>query len=573
VATPIEEHFFDLILAGLNLGETIGGEQDLYDGGSLQVYEFGRIYFHPSVGAFEVHGAILVRYLELGAELSGLGYPLSDEQPDPGVPGGRMNTFEFGVLTWSAPVGVTVTFADDEPEWTSQVVVKLVDGLPLPLQPGDEVDFGELLALLGPLAQLPVAQQLAEVLGQASIRRVFRALAPDELEALVTEARANDPGYLPPDFTNYVEVDVPQEVDASGLADLFEQWTGIVEHAAVAPEASDPVVGTTNPLFSHQGFLAPALTGIGAAAAWARGADGSGIRVVDLEQGWVLDHEDLPPGIRLLDGVNRPTSHYHGTSVLGVLVARDDARGVVGIAPGATTDVISYATRDPTTNKTPQRVADMISAAARSLNFGDVLLLEAQFHELVDGQKKAVPVETARVVFDAIRLATAKGVIVVEAGGNGGFDLARFKDRKGRHVLDPSRPEFQKSNAIVVGGCTKGTPHAIDSASNHGGRIDAYAWGDGIVTAGRFGVEDQRHIYWTGILTFGGTSGASAIIAGVCLLVQHLRLLLTPLGSSGRLGPAGMRALLRKPTNGTAVTGDLARMPDLAAIIANEFAP
>ena len=58
--------------------------------------------------------------------------------------------------------------------------------------------------------------------------------------------------------------------------------------------------------------------------------------------------------------------------------------------------------------------------AADKMSFGDVLLIEAQEY---DPEKKMIPlwpVEIADVSYDTIRLATAAGIVVVEAGANGG---------------------------------------------------------------------------------------------------------------------------------------------------------
>jgi hypothetical protein len=76
-----------------------------------------------------------------------------------------------------------------------------------------------------------------------------------------------------------------------------------------------------------------------------------------------------------------------------------------------------------------------------------------------------------------------------------------------------------------------------------------------------------------GDLPFGHTSGASAIIAAVSLLVQHLRGLLTPAdGTSRRLNPAGMRAVLSNPNNGIQLTADkIGPMPNLSMVVSNEF--
>jgi hypothetical protein len=54
------------------------------------------------------------------------------------------------------------------------------------------------------------------------------------------------------------------------------------------------------------------------------------------------------------------------------------------------------------------------------MRFGEVLLLEAQTS--LWGYVR-VPVEIEPAAFDVIRLATALGIVVVQAGGNGGVDL------------------------------------------------------------------------------------------------------------------------------------------------------
>lgn len=59
-------------------------------------------------------------------------------------------------------------------------------------------------------------------------------------------------------------------------------------------EGPPPVNPNRNPRSANQGFLNAAPNGIDAHYAWQRaGGDGSGVSVVDMEQGWNLDHEDL----------------------------------------------------------------------------------------------------------------------------------------------------------------------------------------------------------------------------------------------------------------------------------------
>ncbi|MET0236545.1 MAG: PQQ-dependent sugar dehydrogenase [Kibdelosporangium sp.] len=79
-------------------------ELTLPDGiGRLNAFERGYIYWHPAVGANELHGGIYDRWAVLGWERSYLGYPTSDEFD---IPGGRRSNFQFGYITYDRATGV-----------------------------------------------------------------------------------------------------------------------------------------------------------------------------------------------------------------------------------------------------------------------------------------------------------------------------------------------------------------------------------------------------------------------------------------------------------------------------------
>lgn len=78
--------------------ETVG--QDPKREGRFNHFQGGSIYWHPQSGAFEVHGAIRAKYLELGAEASLLGYPTTDETVTPDKIG-RFNHFQRGSIYWT----------------------------------------------------------------------------------------------------------------------------------------------------------------------------------------------------------------------------------------------------------------------------------------------------------------------------------------------------------------------------------------------------------------------------------------------------------------------------------------
>jgi hypothetical protein len=568
--TAIQDKFEFLRTHVVDLGEALTEEESLEDGGARQARQFGTLYFHPRIGeAFECHGLILATYVDLGEQDSGLGYPLSDESDEPGVAGGRRNDFEFGSIVFDPVTGISVTH--NELAEVTQVVLKVTDDVDLPVDQGGSMSLGDLAAIQGLSLGDPLLAGILALVPEITFRRLFEDLDNATLDGMVEQALLEDPEWAAPRFGHYLVVDCPEGLDPQLLADAL-QVLGIVLFAYPMPTPSDPaVVGVNNPFFVGQGYLGTAPNGVGVQAMWAKGADGNSSRFVDLEQGWLLTHNDLPRPVPLLAGANRHSSFAHGCAVLGEIVAVDNASGIVGMAPAALPRVISYFQRaGDSQTRIRASVANRIASATRSLRFGDVLLLEVQVAGRIDGADTLVPVETDIACRDAIRLATKLGVIVVEAAGNGGRDLDHFQ-RGGRNVLQRGTLDFEDSGAIMVGGCTSATPHTRFASSNFGSRIDCCAWAENILTTGNPGTPDNRDSFWSNPF-FGGTSGASPVIVGLCLLIQDLQVLLTPRpGQLGRLSPRTMRAILSAPANGTAVQGSIGPMPDAAKILAHEY--
>jgi hypothetical protein len=91
---------------GLDLGPAQAATEYSGHGGYHRVYQSGRIYTHPSVGTFEVHGGILTRYLENGGpgihpqtRRREFGFPVTDEirSVDGRIP---LSRFEWGAIYW-----------------------------------------------------------------------------------------------------------------------------------------------------------------------------------------------------------------------------------------------------------------------------------------------------------------------------------------------------------------------------------------------------------------------------------------------------------------------------------------
>ncbi len=91
---------------GINVwGYPTSNESDLKKGalkiGKVSEFEVCNIYWSPSTGAFEVHGDILKKYKDLNGVLGALGFPTSDEGNIPSAAGAaRFNTFQNGSILW-----------------------------------------------------------------------------------------------------------------------------------------------------------------------------------------------------------------------------------------------------------------------------------------------------------------------------------------------------------------------------------------------------------------------------------------------------------------------------------------
>jgi hypothetical protein len=358
-------------------------------------------------------------------------------------------------------------------------------------------------------------------------------------------------------FNRYVALEAPDRETAAQIARTLQSHALVEEAYVEGGPVPPPVNALDDPRSASQGYLDAAPNGIDARWLWPM-TNGSGIGFVDLERGWTLNHEDLAgAGITVISGLNQDF-FGHGTSVLGEVVAVDNMKGGIGIAPGASCRVVSQWRTASTYN-----TAAAILSASQVMSRGDVLLLEAQTDF---GGLAKLPVEVETAVFDAIRHVTDDGIVVVEAGGNGGHDLDTFVNAANRQVLNRNSSDFRDSGAIMVGAASSSAPHTRLSFSCHGSRIDCFGWGENIDTTGDGWMGNATNSYSTG---FGGTSGASPIVAGAAVLLQSWRKNRPKVYS-----PDGVRDLLsssRNTASANPASDGIGVMPNLRAIIEAEI--
>jgi hypothetical protein len=393
--------------------------------------------------------------------------------------------------------------------------------------------------------------------------RLVRAVPPRRVRELEAKAQQSN---LPPlrSLLSYWRLDMRGKVDRMEEAlRILRSLPGV---AAAYPEAEygDPVNPADDTYNGQQGYLDPAPAGIDARWAWTQpNGAGAGVAVIDVERGWTLTHEDYAAkSPTLIAGDNRPGSADHGTAVLGELIADDNTVGVVGIAPSAGPVNCSSYWDDVT--GTSADISNAVVAAIDALAAGDVIIIEVQ---TVDPNPPGAPAEYVDESFDAIRLASALGLIVFEAAGNGSQNLDTITNG-GLQILNPASASFRESGAIIVGAAESAAPHDRADFSSFGARVNCYAWGENVVSCG-YGDLDagggDGNLEYTD--TFGGTSGATPIVTGAGLIVQAMH----DSNTGTRLSPAQMRLLLSDPATGTLqgpnVAGNIGVMPDLRAII------
>jgi len=330
--------------------------------------------------------------------------------------------------------------------------------------------------------------------------------------------------------------------------------------------------------------------------AWERGIFAQNVTILDRENNWNFEHEDLDLDYEdlfgSLDDLDPNYSVHHGTAVIGILAGQENEYGVSGMAVRSNVKV-----RDVNSSVAGLlgRNSYLEDGVIPDIRPGDVILIEVGIQNptrtpndncILDMETETPTyctlLEALPGEFWNIRELTDLGYIVVEGAANGGVNLADPEMYWGHCGANGTCTPEEESGAIIVAASQGGQDHTRPWWSNFGDRIHSFGWGYDVTTTG-YGVDldenfeayyndysvldDDNRAYTQ---SFNGTSSAAAQVAGSIALVQsfakeHYKPML-PESRSAYLNADHMKELIDR----TGTPGDdsgMGKKPDVGEMI------
>jgi len=229
----------------------------------------------------------------------------------------------------------------------------------------------------------------------------------------------------------------------------------------------------------------------------------SNVRAYIIDTGIDKTHPDLNVVNHvncLTSGCNAGGKNYdcngHGTHVAGTLAAKDNARDVVGVAPGA--PLVGVKVLGCNGSGSESAIIDGIDWVTANANKPAVANMSLE---------PEVP-STSDALDDAVRMSASSGILYSIAAGNNGRPACNYSPaRAGRTYRHGT---WNKNNGVVTTAATN-DDNRETSSSNYGSCVDLWAPGASILSTKKGG----------GTTTMSGTSMASPHVGGGGALYLH----------------------------------------------------
>lgn len=315
---------------------------------------------------------------------------------------------------------------------------------------------------------------------------------------------------------NLSEADAKKLAKKSGVKsvdqDLLIQW---VDPSAKVEESH---IGSDEGFWPYQWSMRT----ISAPSAWETGATGNGVRVAVIDGGMSANHIDLVNNIDASashsfvngldwfeDSGDLESPFRHATHVAGIIAAADNGIGTIGVAPSAT--IIALKALDNGSGSFDAVVAAIMYAADEANADVINMSLGAVFPRNSNGAAKQIQALGA-----AINFAYQKGVTVIVAAGNDGYDM----DHAGMYVSIPA--EIQHVICVSATGPTNFIGGADDfdtpaSYTNYGQSLIDFA-----APGGDFDYPDYPNYIYDMVLSPGGGTSAYYFAAGTSMAAPHV---------------------------------------------------
>lgn len=236
---------------------------------------------------------------------------------------------------------------------------------------------------------------------------------------------------------------------------------------------------------------------------------GATVAIID-SSGYDTDHEDLAYVSAISAGAGGVAQGdiSHGTMIAGVLGARENGKGMIGVAPEARMVFIKE------DGVTVSSVIEAFRAAEEA--YADVISCSWGSHDVPDAIRSVIDdlAENGR---------DGKGTVIVFASGNEGCNLDEPCEDPDTGDMFMSNDEAMLESVIAVGATDR---HGLRTGySNYGSFLDVVAPAGEMIgliatdPTGTKGYADGSYLYADDPESFIGTSASAPVVAGVAALM------------------------------------------------------